>query len=236
MLGGHQAKAMPIEILTDPRMTRCQRPGPRRRRDPRRRAARRPAHPRGPARRDVAGPDPEDTRSQAAGLAQAHHLAPDIDALPFVDRRFLAQDPLPTDGRMRGEHGRRPRLPLRLLVLRCRRLGQPRHHHPHPPPGQHPRRDGRTSATHGVTAFRFVDDLFLGARRVIDQMMAAFTADRVGDWAVWDATGPHQRPAPRQRRDSRHAGRQRLREVALGIESGSDRMLELHRQAHRPPT
>jgi anaerobic magnesium-protoporphyrin IX monomethyl ester cyclase len=26
----------------------------------------------------------------AAGL---HHLAPDIDGLPFVDRRFLADDP-----------------------------------------------------------------------------------------------------------------------------------------------
>ncbi len=40
----------------------------------------------------------------------------------------------------------------------------------------------------GVTAFRFVDDLFLGARRVIAQMMGAFTAEHVGDWAVWDAT------------------------------------------------
>lgn len=41
----------------------------------------------------------------------------------------------------------------------------------------------------GVTAFRFVDDLFLGARRVIENTMSAFTAERVGDWAVWDTTG-----------------------------------------------
>jgi hypothetical protein len=35
----------------------------------------------------------------------------------------------------------------------------------------------------GVTAFRFVDDLFLGARRIIEQMMAGFTTEQVGEWA-----------------------------------------------------
>ena len=42
---------------------------------------------------------------------------------------------------------------------------------------------------HGVTAFRFVDDLFLGVQRVINQMSEAFAASRVGAWAAWDATG-----------------------------------------------
>lgn len=77
----------------------------------------------------------------------------------------------------------------------------------------------------GVTAFRFVDDLFLGARRVIDTMMCAFAAQRVGEWAVWDATGRinvlHR--APDATLDLLAANG--LREVALGIESGSDRML-----------
>ncbi|WP_317492510.1 hypothetical protein [Haloechinothrix sp. LS1_15] len=41
----------------------------------------------------------------------------------------------------------------------------------------------------GVTAFRFVDDLLLGAKRVIATMMEAFTTERVGEWAKWDATG-----------------------------------------------
>ncbi|MGW1836853.1 hypothetical protein [Streptomyces sp. NPDC002067] len=42
---------------------------------------------------------------------------------------------------------------------------------------------------HGVTAFRFVDDLFLGAGHVITEQMAAFTRHGIGDRFVWDATG-----------------------------------------------
>ena len=79
----------------------------------------------------------------------------------------------------------------------------------------------------GVTAFRFVDDLFLGARRVIEEMMDAFAAEGVGEWARWDATGRinvlHRANDPTL--DSL-AGNG-LREVALGIESGSERMLRL---------
>ena len=78
---------------------------------------------------------------------------------------------------------------------------------------------------HGVTAFRFVDDLFLGARRVIDQMMTAFTTAGIGRWAVWDATG---RINVLHRLDDAALALladNGLREVALGIESGSERML-----------
>jgi radical SAM superfamily enzyme YgiQ (UPF0313 family) len=78
-----------------------------------------------------------------------------------------------------------------------------------------------------VRAFRFVDDLFLGGRRVIETMMAAFSADRVSDWAVWDATG---RINVRNRASDATldvlAGNG-LREVALSIESGSERVLTL---------
>ena len=79
----------------------------------------------------------------------------------------------------------------------------------------------------GVTAFRFVDDLFLGARRVIEQMMTAFTREHIGGWARWDATGRinvlHR--ATDTTLDTLAANG--LREVALGIESGSPRMLDL---------
>jgi radical SAM superfamily enzyme YgiQ (UPF0313 family) len=77
----------------------------------------------------------------------------------------------------------------------------------------------------GVTAFRLVDDLFLGARRVIDTMTAAFTAAGTGDWAQWDATG---RINVLDRLDDAALDRLAaagLREVALGIESGSQRVL-----------
>ncbi|MGW5434049.1 hypothetical protein ACWET9_44030 [Streptomyces sp. NPDC004059] len=42
---------------------------------------------------------------------------------------------------------------------------------------------------YGVTAFRFVDDLFFDAGRVIDEQTDAFTRHQIGDRYVWDATG-----------------------------------------------
>lgn len=73
--------------------------------------------------------------------------------------------------------------------------------------------------------FRFVDDLFLGARRIIHPMMDAFTADGVGERWVWDATG---RINVLDREDDAMLdtlAASGMREVALGIESGSDRVL-----------
>ncbi|MFC0864055.1 B12-binding domain-containing radical SAM protein [Sphaerimonospora cavernae] len=225
MVGGHHAKAMPTRILTDARMARCDALilGEAETRvvellaDHRNRA-------------DLPGImwlDPVLGTPVTGGRpGTGHYLAPDINTLPFVDRTYLAQDPYRAgDGRieanMVGARGCpydcsfcgaavsanpdvtiRVRDPLNILseMHRLRDQGE-------------------------VTAFRFVDDLFLGARRVIDQMMAAFASEHVGDWAVWDATGRinvlHR--APDATLDLLAACG--LREVALGIESGSERML-----------
>ncbi|SFK93021.1 Radical SAM superfamily enzyme YgiQ, UPF0313 family [Streptosporangium canum] len=225
MVGGHHAKAMPVPILTDPRLARCD------------------ALILGEAEtRVVELLDDHRNRADLPGVmwidpllgapvtggrpGTSHHLAPNINSLPFVDRVYLAQDPyLAGDGRveanMVGARGCpydcsfcgaavsanpditiRVRDPLDIIAE------------------MHQLRD-----EHGVTAFRFVDDLFLGARRVIDQMMAAFAAEKVGDWAVWDATGRinvlHR--VPDATLDLLAACG--LREVALGVESGSERML-----------
>jgi hypothetical protein len=50
-----------------------------------------------------------------------------------------------------------------------------------------------------VTAFRFVDDLFLGARRVIDSMMRAFTCDKIGEMGAVGRHRSNQHPAPSER-------------------------------------
>jgi anaerobic magnesium-protoporphyrin IX monomethyl ester cyclase len=88
MLGGHQAKAMPTEILTDSRMARCEAlvlgEGETRV------AALLADH---RARADLPGVmwiDPILRTPVSGGRpGNAGHLAPDINALPFVDRRFL---------------------------------------------------------------------------------------------------------------------------------------------------
>jgi anaerobic magnesium-protoporphyrin IX monomethyl ester cyclase len=60
---------------------------------------------------------------------------------------------------------------------------------------------------------------------VIEEMMTAFSSAHVGDWAVWDATGRINvlnRASDVTLDLLAHNG---LREVALGIESGSERVL-----------
>ncbi|WP_067468720.1 B12-binding domain-containing radical SAM protein [Nocardia amamiensis] len=225
MLGGHQAKAMPSQILIDPRMTRCA------------------ALVIGEAETRVCELlDDHGNRSRLPGVmwldpimrspvsggmpGASHHLAPDIDTLPFVDRTYLCQDP----------HYERARWEANMVGARgcpynCSFCGAAisanpditiRTRNPHNIIDEMERLRER----HGVTAFRFVDDLFLGARRVIDTMMGAFTTEHVGDWACWDATGRINvlhRAADATLETLASNG---LREVALGIESGSARMLE----------
>lgn len=224
MLGGHQAKAMPTEILTDPRMGRCEAlvigEGETRTiellTDHRRRG-------------DLPGvmwADPIlKTPVTGGGPGQGHHLAPDINQMPFVDRRFLTQDPHFDAGRweanMVGARGcpydcsfcgaavsANPDVTIRVrsvenVVAEMEHLRE----------------------TLDVTAFRFVDDLFLGARRVIHTMMDGFATHKVGEWAVWDATGRINVLARESDQVLDRLVANGLREVALGIESGSERML-----------
>ncbi len=225
MLGGHQAKAMPAEILSDPRMSRC--------------AAlvigegeTRVSELLGDHHRRVALPgvmwvDPILKAPAKGGIpGNGHYLAPDIDALPFVDRRFLTQDPHWEAGRLEANMVGARGCPYNCSFCGAAVSANPdvtiRTRH-----ADNIIAELLELRTAGVTAFRFVDDLFLGARRVIEQMMAGFTEHQVGDWARWDATGRINvlhRLSDQTLDTLRDNG---LREVALGVESGSPRMLEM---------
>lgn len=225
MAGGHQAKAMPAEVLTDPRFgrlealvlgegetrvaellhgrrNRCELPG-------------------------VMWLDPG-TRTPKTGSSTAgsRHLAPDIDRLPFVDRRFLADDPYEapdgrTEANMVGARG----CPYDCsfcgaavsanadITIRTR------------DPANIIREMDALHAAHGVTAFRFVDDLFLGYERFIRKCMAAFSAHHVGSRYSWDATGRINILYRASDELLDVLATNGLREVALGIESGSERLL-----------
>ncbi|XVV04091.1 B12-binding domain-containing radical SAM protein [Actinosynnema sp. CA-248983] len=223
ILGGHQAKAMPVEILTDPRMSRCEALviGE---------AETRVAMLLDDSRSRVELPgvmwfDPlKRTPVTGNGQGASHHLAPDIDKLPFVDRRYLAQDPHTDSGRLEANMVGARGCPYDCTFCGAAVSANPdvtiRTRSPHNILAEmYQLRDS------GVTAFRFVDDLFLGARRVINTMMAAFSADRVGDWAQWDATGRINVLARESDDVLDTLVANGLREVALGIESGSERML-----------
>lgn len=225
MLGGHQAKAMPAEILTDPRMRRCTAlvlgEGETRVAellDDHRNRTRLPA---------VMWLDPVLRQPVSGGTPNsAHHLAPDINTLPFLHRIYLAQDPRELNGVIQANMVGARGCPYDCSFCGAAVSANPditirARHADNILAEMHQLRD-----QHDVHAFRFVDDLFLGVRRVIDTMMTAFAGERIGDWASWDATG---RINVLHRADDTTLdglARNGLREVALGIESGSTRMLD----------
>ncbi|GAB3120903.1 radical SAM protein [Streptomyces calidiresistens] len=226
MVGGHHAKAMPQRVLADPRMSRLKAlvlgEGETRVAALLHDAGRRAELPGVMWRDRLLG-------TTAMGIARSdtnRYLAPDIDALPLVDRVFLSQDPYAADdGRIEANI-----VGSRGCPYDCGFCGAAVSANPdikirtRSPEGIIAELE-TLHAKHGATAFRFVDDLFLGAARVIRPAMEAFTAHRIGDRFVWDATG---RINVLHRADNAlldtlaHNG---LREVALGIESGSDRIL-----------
>ncbi|WNI20308.1 B12-binding domain-containing radical SAM protein [Actinacidiphila sp. ITFR-21] len=227
MVGGHHAKAAPETVLADPRMSRLAAlvvgEGETRVTALLDDAARRAELPGVMWRDRLLGTTAEGIEHDPARAR--HWRSPDIESLS-LNRAFLPQDPyVAGDGRREanlvGARGcpydcffcgaavsKNPDLTIRTRT-----------------PDNILTEMHQLAAGEGVTAFRFVDDLFLGARRIIHPMMDAFTADRVGDRWVWDATGrinvlDHE---PDSMLDTLAASG--MREVALGIESGSDRVL-----------
>jgi len=225
MVGGHQAKAMPSHILNDPRFAYLQAvvigEGETRvvelLKDHRKRAE----------LPGVMWLDPATkTPVTGGGAGGRHHLAPDINGLPFVDRRFLADDPYDApDGRIEANMVGARGCPYNCsfcgaavsanadITIRTRS------------PENIIAEMHELDAHQGVTAFRFVDDLFLGYERFIRKCMTAFTSADIGRRYVWDATGRINilYRADDQLLDLLAANG--LREVALGIESGSERLL-----------
>lgn len=225
MVGGHQAKAMPTETLTDPRFARCDALvlGEGETRVAELLTDRR-------SRADLPGVmwlDPILKTPVTGGhMGAGHHLAPDVDALPFVDRRFLADDPYRAgDGRVEANM-----VGARGCPYDCSFCGAAVSANPDitirtRAPANLIAEMHELNARYGVTAFRFVDDLFLGYQRFIRQCMAAFTEERIGERYVWDATGRINilsRMGDELLDVLRSNG---CREVALGIESGSARLL-----------
>lgn len=165
MVGGHQAKAMPTETLPDPRFTRLEAlvlgEGETRvvelRKDKRKRAE----------LPGVMWLDPIlKTPVTGGSMGAGHHLAPDIDGLPFVDRRFLADDPYQaSDGRIEANMVGARGCPYDCSFCGAAVSANPgitiRTHTPENIIEEMHELD----ALHGGTAFRFVDDLFLGYER-----------------------------------------------------------------------
>lgn len=226
MLGGHQAKAMPTETLTDPRFARCEAlvlgEGETRVAELLKDRRYRTELPGVMWLEPIMG-----TPVTGGSMGAGHHLAPNIDSLPFVDRTFLTDDPYRAgDGRLEVNM-----VGARGCPYDCSFCGAAVSANPDitirtRTPANIIEEMTELHTAFGVTAFRFVDDLFLGYERFIRRCMAAFAAAGIGNCYVWDATG-RINILHRMSDDMLELLKANgCREVALGIESGSERLLK----------
>lgn len=228
MLGGHQAKAMPTEILADDRIPRIDAlilgEAEYRVAELLRDVARREALP-GVWWRDPSGGIRQG--QPAMPSEAAYWLSPDVNTLPFVDREFLSQDPFTADdGRVEANLVGSRGCPYDCSFCGAAISANPDVSIRTRTPENVVAEMDFVARNSGATAFRFVDDLFLTSVPFMKRCLPFFKQQGVGRRYVWDATGRINvlSAASDGLLDlMKEAG---CREVALGIESGSERLLK----------
>lgn len=227
VLGGHQAKAMPREILADSRIPRIDA------------LITGEGEPRCAAlladldrRTTLPGiwyrEDGKAVLSQARSCEDsARWTAPDINDLPIVDRKYFSQDPFVTsDGEIEANLVGSRGCPYDCSFCGAAKSANPDITIRTRNPENLLEEMFRLSEEYNVNAFRFVDDLFLANPSFMNKCLKEFVKHGVGDRFVWDATGRINvlSRAPEALLDLiKEAG---CREVALGIESGNERVLK----------
>lgn len=226
LLGGHHAKAMPADILADQSIPRID------------------AMVLGEAETRVAALlESVDRRGQLPGVhwrtpegsgegtdlmkaRRTKWLAPDLDELPVLDRRFFANDPFRAkDGRIEANM-----VGSRGCPYNCSFCGAAVSANPDVTIRARSARgiadELELLAAGGVNQVRFVDDLFLAKVSLIESWIGEFSRRDIASKMQWDATGRINivgRLTDEHLANLRNVG---LREIALGVESGNDRMLE----------
>jgi radical SAM superfamily enzyme YgiQ (UPF0313 family) len=228
MLGGHQAKAMPMDILHNRQIPRIDAmilgEGENRVQRLLADTAERKKLP-NVFWRSSCG-EPKEGKA-ASSQEKSYYLAPDIDLLPFIDRGFLTQDPCKAeDGRTEANL-----VGSRGCPYDCSFCGAAKSFNPDisirtRKPDNILAEMTKLANDHNVTAFRFVDDLFLAQAPFMKQCLPRFIDAGVGDKWVWDATGRINVLAKADDSLLSLIQKAGCREIALGIESGSNRMLE----------
>ncbi|TIU13891.1 MAG: B12-binding domain-containing radical SAM protein [Mesorhizobium sp.] len=221
MLGGHQAKAMPREILEDHCIPRID------------------ALVVGEAetRVPLLLADIESRSSLPSigwrngdGLTMPQMrgdkalLAPNIDAMPFLDRKYLVQDPYLDAGELESAMVASRGCPFDCSFCGAAVSANPDVSIRMRSPDNLIAEMATLRDRYGVTRIRFVDDLFLANSKIIVRTLDAFVRANLS--LRWDATGRINvlDKVPDDTIDLMVASG--CREVALGIEAGSDRLLK----------
>jgi anaerobic magnesium-protoporphyrin IX monomethyl ester cyclase len=228
MLGGHQAKAMPQEILRDKSIPRIDAmvlgEGEGRVERLLSDTESRQHLPLVLWRSDSGETNEGNTTSAEQ---KSVYLAPDIDKLPFIDRRFLVQDPFKAeDGRIEANLVGSRGCPYECSFCGAAKSANPDITIRTRSPDNIIAEMTKLSEENGVSAFRFVDDLFLANAGFMKRCLPRFIQSAVRDKWVWDATGRINVLANADESLLAMIQEAGCREVALGIESGSARMLK----------
>lgn len=224
LLGGHQAKAAPKSVLEDNRMRNCKAliigEGETRTLELLKDTDRRTALP------GVWWVE-NGYIAQGKGVGDTTHLlSPDVDALPLLNRDFLPQDPYQDAAGIVHANV----VSARGCPYDCSFCGGASSVNPDVrirarSPDSVSEEIKVLNEKYNATRFRFVDDLFLGNKRMIAQTMEAFSHTGIGEWAEWSGTGRiniFDKLSDEQIDTMRANG---LKEIAFGVESGNEAVL-----------
>lgn len=150
----------------------------------------------------------------------------ELDQMHFADRKFLPGDPFPSQGRLEtnivGSRG----CPFNCRFCAGAReqlLFGVRNRSPHNLIGEL-----TMLRDHGVSAVRFIDDLFLANKKRMEGFFNGMLATGLNQDLVWDATG---RVNTLSKIDSSMLdliARSGCREISIGAEAASERVLNIH--------
>lgn len=156
----------------------------------------------------------------------------ELDSMPFADRKFLPGDPFPSQGRtetnMVGSRG----CPFNCKFCAGARdmlLFGVRNRAP-----QNMVSELEMLREHGINAVRFIDDLFLANKRRMEGFFGQMIQTGLNQDFVWDATGRVNTLSKVDKGMLDLIAKSGCREVSIGAESGSPRVLEIMDKAISP--
>lgn len=158
---------------------------------------------------------------------RSYWLVPDVNELPFVNRKFLSNDPfVAEDGKIEANL-----IGSRGCVYNCSFCGAAYSINKDIKPRRIDsinivKEQRVLNSEYGVTAFRFIDELFLSSEKEIKEYLDELKKHNVSSKFVWDANGRidvFSKLDEKMLNEMKNCG---LREVAFGMESGNNDILK----------
>ncbi|MFA6076469.1 MAG: radical SAM protein [Candidatus Paceibacterota bacterium] len=166
------------------------------------------------------------------GDPEGKWIPKDLDALPYLNRKFFKNGIIKSEGRLEanivGSRGCPFSCPFcagakEMLIFGIRQRSI-----------ENIVQEIKNLKEQGVTAIRFIDDLFLSSPARIKQFFKLMTEAGLNEHVVWDATGRANILSKLDKETLELMARSGAREISIGVESGSQRMLDLMNKGIKP--